>query len=77
MARRRMGQGAEHLDGRRLSRTVRTEEGEDLPLGHREVDTVDGGQVAVALGQATDIDRRRSRIRLAKLQSAERDTHPS
>ena len=56
-----MGQRAEHLDGRRLPRSVRTKERENLSLAHREVDAVDGSQLAVALGQAANVDRNGAR----------------
>src|SRR5665647_3305421 len=68
-----MSQGAEHLDGCRFSRAVRAEEGEDLTLGHREVDLAHGGQVAVAFGELVDINCQRPLDVLMELRALQRD----
>ena len=46
----------EHLKGRRLARTVRAEDGDDLTLPHPQVDSVDGQNVAEATGEAPGLD---------------------
>ena len=51
-------QPLEDLDRRRLARTVRPEQAEDLARRDVEVDAVDGLDVAVALDQAADPDDR-------------------
>jgi hypothetical protein len=46
----------EDLDGGRLARAVRPEEGEDLTARDVQVDSRDGLDVAVALAQAANLD---------------------
>src|SRR6185437_5090570 len=60
---RRAHQRAEHADRRGLPRTVGTEEAERLPRRHVEVDAADGLDLAVALDEAANRDRRRARGR--------------
>ena len=55
-ARVRGAQPLDALDGRRLPRTVRPEDAEDLALLHLEGDVRDRLEVAVALGQVLDDD---------------------
>ena len=54
----RLGEAEEHQDGRRLARPVGSEEGEDLARSDRQVEVVDRGQGAVALGQPARLDDR-------------------
>ena len=51
-------QATEHANGRGLARAVRPEETVDVRARHREVDVVDGDQLAELLGQAARADRR-------------------
>src|SRR5699024_7803161 len=50
-------QGREHIDRRRLPRTVGAEESEDLPGADVEVDAVNGGEVAEGLAKSSDRHR--------------------
>ena len=50
-------QRAEHPHHRRLAGTVRPEEAVDLAARDRQVDAVDGAQVAEGAGQALGLDR--------------------
>ena len=54
-------QPADHADGRGLAGAVRAEEADDLAAVDREVDMVDHGPAAEALGQALDVDDRARR----------------
>ena len=54
----RVPQPLQDLDRRRLAGAVRPEERENLPCAHREVDAVDGFDVAVGLLQTSDVDDR-------------------
>ena len=55
-ARLRGDRAGEHADRRGLAAAVGAEEAEDLAASHVEVDAVDGGEVAEALGQAAHGD---------------------
>ena len=52
------GQGGEHPDRRRLAGAVGPEDAVDAALGHREVDPVDGANVAEVLDEAACLDRK-------------------
>src|SRR5207249_1496809 len=56
LSRGRVAEALEDLDGRRLTRAVRTEEGEHLPLVDVKVDAVDGRDVRIPLHEAADLD---------------------
>ena len=58
VARVRLEQPLEDLDGRRLAGAVRTEQAEALARPHLEVQAGDGDDVAVALLQPAAHDRR-------------------
>ena len=55
--RRRAQEAEEDADRRRLAGAVRAEESEDLVLADREIEIEDAAALAVALGQADDLDR--------------------
>ena len=54
----RLGQAEQHQDGRRLAGAVGPEQAEHLAGPDREVERLDGGEVAVLLGQAAGDDDR-------------------
>ena len=60
--RRRLQQRAQDLDRRGLAGAVRAEEPEDLPLRDRKADAAHRLDVAVALGELVDLDRRRGHV---------------
>jgi hypothetical protein len=51
-------QAFDHFEGRGFAGAVGTEDAEDLARVHGEVDAIDGGKLAVALDQASDINDR-------------------
>ena len=53
----RVGQAEQHADHRRLAGAVGTEEAERAAARHLQVDAVDRGALAEALGQAGGLDR--------------------
>src|SRR5207245_6989776 len=53
---RRVAQTLEDLDGGRLARAVRAEEGEHLAAGHVKVDPVDGRDGAIWLDEPAALD---------------------
>ena len=56
----RLQNSRDHSQRRRLPRAVGTEEGEELPLAHREADAVDRVRLAlaIALDEVIDLDDR-------------------
>ena len=61
VARVRLEQPLEDLDGRRLAGAVRAEQAEALARPHLEVEARDGHDVAIALVEPAAQDRRRKR----------------
>ena len=57
--RARVGEAEQRADHRRLAGAVGAEEAEGAAARHVQVDAVDGGALAEALGQAVRLDRRR------------------
>jgi len=49
-------EGGQHAHGRGLTRSVRTDEAEDVPLSERQVEIVDGDQIAVAFCQLAGLN---------------------
>ena len=54
----RLGEAEQHEDGRRLACPVLAQQAEDLAPPQLQVEAVDGGQVAVVLGQPAGDDGR-------------------
>ena len=54
---RRPGQAAEHFDGGGLARAVHTQQGEQLPLPHGQVQAVHCRYLFILLRQIDDLDR--------------------
>jgi hypothetical protein len=52
----RLQEGGQHVDRGRLAGPVGPEEAEDLPPADVEVDAAHGGEVAVLLHEALDLD---------------------
>ena len=52
----RFEQAAEHLDGGGFARAVRAEQSVDFAVSHLEVDVLDGGEIAEALGEMLRAD---------------------
>src|SRR5207245_7997456 len=66
LSRGRVAKALQDLDGGRLARAVRSEEGEHLALVDVEVDAVDGRDVRIPLHEAADLDHMLAHARLPR-----------
>ena len=66
LSRGRVAEALQDLDGGRLTRAVRAEQGEHLPSVDVEVDAVDGRDVRIPLHEAADLDHVLAHARLPR-----------